>query len=152
MAKVTELVEELVNPICESIGLTLVDVEYVKKHDGYNLTIFIDKEGGITLDDCERLHNLIDVPLDELNPTKDAPYILNVSSCGLDRPLTKHKDYVRNIGKKVEFKYYAPVNGKKKLEGVIVSVEENKVIINDGKADIEVDLTKVASCIPVIEF
>ena len=152
MAKVTELVEELVNPICESIGLTLVDVEYVKKHDGYNLTIFIDKEGGITLDDCERLHNLIDVPLDELNPTKDAPYILNVSSCGLDRPLTKHKDYVRNIGKKVEFKYYAPVNGKKKLEGVIVSVEENKVIINDGKVDIEVDLTKVASCIPVIEF
>ena len=152
MAKVVELVEELVNPICESIGLTLVDVEYVKKHDGYNLTVFIDKEGGITLDDCEKLHNLIDEPLDELNPTKDAPYILNVSSCGLDRPLTKHKDYVRNIGNKVEFKYYAPVNGKKKIAGVIISVEENTVTINDGKCDIEVDLTKVASCIPVIEF
>ena len=152
MAKVIDLVEELVSPICKSVGLELVDVEYVKKHDGYNLTIFIDKEGGVTLDDCELLHNLIDEPLDELNPTKDAAYILNVSSCGLDRPLTKHKDYVRNIGKKVEFKYYAPVNGRKKIEGVIVSVEETKVIVNDGKEDIEIDLSKVASCLPVIEF
>ena len=152
MAKVIDLVEELVSPICKSVGLELVDVEYVKKHDGYNLTIFIDKEGGVTLDDCELLHNLIDEPLDELNPTKDAAYILNVSSCGLDRPLTKHKDYVRNIGKKVEFKYYAPVNGRKKIEGVIVSVGETKVIVNDGKEDIEIDLSKVASCLPVIEF
>lgn len=152
MAKVVDLVEELVEPICKSVGLELVDVEYVKKHDGYNLTIFIDKEGGVTLDDCELLHNLIDEPLDELNPTKDAAYILNVSSCGLDRPLTKHKDYVRNIGKKVEFKYYAPINGRKKIEGVIVSVDETKVIVNDGKEDIEIDLTKVASCLPVIEF
>lgn len=152
MAKVVDLVEELVEPICKSVGLELVDVEYVKKHDGYNLTIFIDKDGGVTLDDCELLHNLIDEPLDELNPTKDAAYILNVSSCGLDRPLTKNKDYVRNIGKKVEFKYYAPINGRKKIEGVIVSVEETKVIVNDGKEDIEIDLTKVASCLPVIEF
>lgn len=152
MAKVVELVEELVTPICQSIGLELVDVEYQKKHDGFNLTVFIDKEGGITLDDCEKLHNLIDGPLDELNPTNDAPYILNVSSCGLDRPLTKHKDYVRNIGKKVEFKYYAPINGKKVVEGTIVSVSETIVVINDGKQDVEIDLSKVASCLPVIEF
>ena len=72
--KISENIFRLVKPIAEGLGLELVEVEYVKKHDGMNLTVFIDKEGGVTIDDCEALHMAIDAPLDELNPTNDAPY------------------------------------------------------------------------------
>ena len=99
MKNVKQQVFDLVAPIAESFGLEVVEVEYAKKHDGMNLTVFIDKEGGITINDCETLHRAIDEPLDQLNPTDDQPYILNVSSLGLDRPLTTQRDFIRNKGK-----------------------------------------------------
>ena len=102
MKNVKQQVFDLVAPIAESFGLEVVEVEYAKKHDGMNLTVFIDKEGGITINDCEMLHRAIDEPLDQLNPTDDQPYILNVSSLGLDRPLTTQRDFIRNKGKEIE--------------------------------------------------
>ncbi len=152
MAKIVEEVEKLIEPIAISIGLEVVDIEYSKKYNGYNLSIFIDKQGGILVEDCEKLHNLIDAPLDELNPTNDVPYILNVSSCGIDRPLVKLKDYLRNVGSKVELKFYAPYNGKKVIEASIVNANEKEVVVNDGKEELTIEMNKIASCLPVIEF
>ena len=118
MKNVKQQVFDLVAPIAESFGLEVVEVEYAKKHDGMNLTVFIDKEGGITINDCETLHRAIDEPLDQLNPTDDQPYILNVSSLGLDRPLTTQRDFIRNKGKEIEVIFFAPYEGNKKLVGL----------------------------------
>ena len=71
MSKIAEEVEKLVAPIAESFGCELVEVEFAKKHNGDNLTIFIDKPGGVTLEDCEAVHNAVDLPLDELDPNED---------------------------------------------------------------------------------
>ena len=112
MGKVSEQVSALVTPIAESMGLTVLEVLYEKKFDGMNLTIVIDKEGGVTIDDCEMLHKAIDAPLDELDPIENS-YTLNVSSPGLDRPLKLDWDYKRNLGKKISVKLYKPLEGKK---------------------------------------
>ncbi|MBR2303370.1 MAG: ribosome maturation factor RimP, partial [Clostridia bacterium] len=94
-SKVCELVENLVLPFAEQCGVELVEVEYAKKVNGMNLTIFIDKEEGVSLNDCEKLHRLIDEPLDVLDPTDGKAYILNVSSLGIDRPLKTERDFKR---------------------------------------------------------
>lgn len=82
-------VEEKLTPIILNLGYELVDVEYSKKHSGSSLTVYIASATGISLDDCEKVHRAIDPILDELNPTGEEPYTLNVSSPGLDRPLVK---------------------------------------------------------------
>ena len=93
MSKISDDVQEFLTPIVNGCGCEIVEVEFAKKYNGDNLTIFIDKKGGVTLEDCERVHNAVDAPLDELNPTQDKPYTLNVSSPGIDRPIISDKDY-----------------------------------------------------------
>lgn len=112
MGKVVESVTELVTPIAEGMGLKVVEVTYKKCYDGMNLTIVIDKDGGVTIDDCERLHRAIDLPLDELDPIECA-YTLNVSSPGIDRPLTLPRDYKRNLDKDISVRLYKPLDGKR---------------------------------------
>ncbi|MCM1534135.1 MAG: ribosome maturation factor RimP, partial [Corallococcus sp.] len=119
MGKVSEQVYALVKPIADSFGLEVLEVLYEKKYDGMNLTVIIDKDGGVTIDDCEKLHRAIDEPLDDLDPIEDA-YILNVSSPGLDRPLKSERDYRRNLNKKILVKLYKPFDGKKSYEGLLV--------------------------------
>lgn len=151
-SRVVELVEPIVEKFANDLGVELVEVEYVKKPNGFNLTIFIDKAGGITIDDCEKLHNLIDEPLDELNPTNDQPYILNVSSCGLDRPLKTIKDYIRCKGREVEVKFYAPYEGKKSYVGFINGVEDDFLIIRDNDKIYNLPIDKIAAVLPIINF
>lgn len=137
-SKIIEEVENLVTPYAKSLDLNIADIEYEKKFNGMNLTIFISKDGGVTINDCEKLHKLINDPLDELNPTNDKPYILNVSSLGLDRPLKTSKDFKRNIGKMIEIKFYAPIDGQKKTEGILTDYNNNSITIkqNDHLKDI----------------
>ncbi|MCI6542246.1 MAG: ribosome maturation factor RimP [Firmicutes bacterium] len=130
MAKVLDIVEEKINPIIEKLGYEVVEVEYGKKVDGMNMTFYIDKKGGITLDDCEIVHKAIDGPLDEINPTGDEKYILNVSSCGLDRPLKSDKDLARNIGNEVDLKLYKAINKQKEFTGKLEAFDENTVTIS----------------------
>jgi ribosome maturation factor RimP len=134
MSKIKQMVMELAKPIAEKLGLEVVEVEYAKKHNGMNLTIFIHKEGGVTLADCERLHKLLDAPLDELNPTDDKPYILNVSSLGLDRPLKTKADFDRNIGKELHIKLYRAIEGKKEIKGTLIGFDDGiiKIMPSDG--------------------
>ena len=102
--KIEQSVYDKISPLVTELGYEIVDVEFVKKDGNDNLTIFVDVPTGMSLDDCERVHNAIDPLLDELDPTNGKPYVLNVSSPGLDRPFNKQRDYERNYGKEVEIK------------------------------------------------
>ena len=112
---VTESIEELVTPITEENRLELVDVEYKKEGKNWFLRIFIDKEGGVTVDDCTRvsreIEDLIDV--EEVVPTS---YVLEVSSPGLDRPLKKEKDFLRFKGKRAQVTTYTPIHEQKNFK------------------------------------
>ena len=100
-------VEALVRPIAEENGYELVDVEYVKEGKEWYLRIYADKEGGFSINDCVTLSRAVDQVLEEKDPIENA-YHLEVSSPGLDRPLKKNKDFVRNLNKLIEVRFYAP--------------------------------------------
>lgn len=151
MGKVAEQVTALVRPIAESMGLFVLEVTYEKRFDGMNLTVVIDKEGGVTIDDCERLHRAIDAPLDELDPI-DCAYTLNVSSPGLDRPLKLDWDYKRNLGKKITVKLYKPLDGKKSYLGVLRSYTEDSFVLDMGEKQITFNKKETAQVLPYIEF
>ena len=130
-------IEELVQPIIDSNNFELVDVEYVKEAGEYYLRIFVDKEGGISLNECEVVSRALSEILDIKDPIKDN-YYLEVSSPGLDRPLKKDKDFVRYQGRDVEIKLYKPLNGSKQFEGELVGLTEDKnikVVIDDEEVE-----------------
>lgn len=115
-------------PIIEANNLELVDVEYVKEGSDYYLRIYADKEGGITIGDCEIVNRALGDLLDVEDYIGDA-YILEVSSPGLTRPLKKENDFRRSIGKVVEIKTYTKINGAKEFEGELTAYDENSVTI-----------------------
>lgn len=145
MSKVVDIVKDFLIPYAKKCELEIVDVEYKKMENGYNLIIYIDKQGGVNIQDCVKLHKLINDPLDELDPTKGQPYNLSVSSCGLNRPLKTENDFLRAIGQKICIKFYLPYNGKKQIEGVLNNIS-NKIISLQIENDIQnIELEKVAS-------
>lgn len=115
--KVETKVELLMEELLKDSDFELVDVEYIKERDWY-LRIFVDKVGGIDLDDCRVLSEKLGAILDKENII-DGAYILEMSSPGLDRVLKKDKDFVRESGKKVDVTLYAPIDGKKVFTGVL---------------------------------
>lgn len=151
-SKVVEICEQKIVPLINELGYEVVEVEYAKKVDGMNLTFYIDKPEGIKIEDCEKVNNAITDPLDEINPTADASYILNVSSVGLDRPIKNYKDFLRNKDKKVEVTLYSAKNGKKKYQGLLKDFNDNKVEILTDEQVINFERKEVAVISPVIEF
>ena len=121
--------EALVSPIVEKYGFELVDVEYVKEGGSFYLRAYIDKPGGITVDDCETVSREFSDKLDEADFIEEA-YIMEVSSPGLGRPLKKEKDFKRNIGKEVEIRTYRPIDREKEFYGVLKAYDENSVTID----------------------
>lgn len=132
------------------MGIEIVDVEFSEKDR--SLTIFIETPAGVDLDTCEAFHNAIMDPIDEFDPTYDAPYTLNVSSPGLDRPFKTARDYERNLGKEVEVKLYAPLKGKKLLEGILDSFDETTVTIVSGGEQLRLPLNRIAKIHKAIKF
>ena len=128
------LTEELITPIIEAHHFELVDVEWVKEGSNWYLRVYIDKEGGITVDDCEIINREFGDVLDEKDYISEN-YIFEVSSPGLDRPLKKEKDFVRSIGKDVEIRLYKPIDKKKEYVGTLESYDKNSVTIalEDGQ-------------------
>lgn len=120
--------ESFLLPIIEENHFELVDVEYVKEAGNWYLRAYIDKEGGITVDDCEIISRRLGAWLDEKDFIADS-YILEVSSPGLLRPLKKDKDFARNIGKSVDIKLYKPLNKQKDFTGTIISYDKDTVTI-----------------------
>ena len=125
---------DFVQPILDRMGFELYDVEYVKEGSDYYLRIFIDKEGGITINDCVDVTREMNEILDREDYIKD-PFIFEVSSPGLDRPLKKDKDFDRNIGKQVEIKTYKPFDKQKEFTGVLKSHDSNTVTITFEDGD-----------------
>ncbi|MBQ7918034.1 MAG: ribosome maturation factor RimP [Clostridia bacterium] len=153
MSKISEKIEEFITPIVEELGYEIVEVEFAKKYNGDNLTVFIDKPGGgITINDCEAVHNAIDEPLDELNPTNDKPYTLNVSSPGIDRPIVTDKDYNRNKGEVLEVKLFEAIQKKKLFVGTLIDFNSETVTLDiDGKT-LEIERKKISKATKYINF
>lgn len=120
--------EMMAQPVIDQFGFELVDVEYVKEAGTWYLRFYIDKEGGITVDDCEAVSRIFSEKLDELDFIDDA-YIMEVSSPGLGRPLKKEKDYVRSMGKEIEIRTYRPIEKQKEFFGVLTAYDESSVTI-----------------------
>ena len=152
MSKIADAAEQVVRPIVEANGMELVEVEFKKLYGTPTITVYIDKPGGVSLDDCELIHRAIDGPMDELDPTEGAPYNLNVSSPGLDRPLKTLNDYKRKLGEKVEVSLYAPVEGKKKYIAVLDEAKEEEITLKEGEKTIKIQLKQIAAAKPYIEF
>ena len=151
---VKDSVTELVRPILEKLGYELVEVTYKKQHDAMHLTIYIDsdKEGGVSLDDTEIVANAIDAPLDELDPTAGAPFVLNVSSPGLDRPLKTDRDYQKKIGTEIEVSLYKAISGEKKWIGTLKGYEEGIVTLETKSGEIKLETKDIALAKPYITF
>lgn len=141
--KSTEEIEALLSPIAAEQGLEIVEVE-LKVSKNPSLTVYIDSESGVDLNACERFHRAIDAPLDELDPTFGAPYTLNVSSPGLDRPFKRERDFLKAVGDKVEAKLFAPMNGQKYFEGTLKSYDGTSVTLETDKGEVKLPLTRVA--------
>ena len=142
-------------PVAQSIGVEIYEIVF-RQGKNPSLTIFLDTdaEGGIDLDTCEKFHNAADPVLDDLDPTFGQPYTLNVSSPGLDRPFKKDKDYLRNIGKKVEVKLYAPHKGEKFFEAVLLeydSAAANVTLDKEGEV-FKLNLSQIVKMSQAIEF
>lgn len=149
---VVELTKKAVIGPLTDMGYELVDVEYEKQYGQMTLTVFIYKDGGVDLDDCEKVSRALDPVLDEVNPTQNQPYSFNVSSPGLDRPFKTQRDYERNYGQEVEVKLYAPLKGKKLYEGVLVKKEDNTfTILCEGK-EVTIECAKAAFVRPLVKF
>jgi len=136
--------EELINPLIEESGFELVDVEYVKEAGNYYLRVYIDKPGGITVDDCEVISRSFNDILDSEDYIEDS-YIFEVSSPGLGRPLKKDRDFERSIGKEVDIKLYKAVDHSKDFTGVLVSYDGNTVVIEtDDEKTISFEKKEIA--------
>ncbi|MBR5361047.1 MAG: ribosome maturation factor RimP [Lachnospiraceae bacterium] len=130
---IEERTENLLKPIAEACGVSIYDVEYVKEGSDMYLRAYIDKEGGVTIDDCESVSRALNDKLDEEDYIADA-YILEVSSPGLGRKLTKPRHFVQSIGQEVELKTYKAVDGDKEFTGILTGYDNGVITVDiDGK-------------------
>lgn len=141
-ADIEKKTEEFLLPILERMGFELVDVEYVKEAGEYFLRAYIDKEGGININDCVDVSREMNEILDREDYIADA-YTFEVSSPGLTRPLKKDRDYDRNIGRPIEAKTYAPFEGRKDFAGILkeytkdtVTIEEDNQVVTLNRKDL----------------
>lgn len=136
--------EKLLEPILQEFDFYLWDVEYVKEGADYYLRAYIDKEGGITIDDCVNVSRRLSDELDK-NEYIDEAYILEVSSPGLGRKLKKDKEFDRSIGRDVDIKFYKPVDGSKEICGKLVGYSKESITIEVGDGDREYARSEIAS-------
>lgn len=137
-------------PIASEVGVEIVDAEWDMRTRSF--TVFIDAEGGVDLNLCEKFHRAVDAPLDEFDPSFGESYTLNCSSPGLDRPFKTARDFEKHLGEKIEVRLYAPLDGKKYYEGVLLSFSEGAFTIatDKGEKTFQVEKTaKVCLCIEV---
>ena len=135
--------EELLSPITDELGIEVVDVEFVKEAGEYYLRVLIDKEGGVTINDCEDVSRRLDTILDEKDYIEES-YILEVSSPGLGRQLKKDKDFIRENGKEVDIKLFKAVEKSKEYIGILKGFDAQHVTIEIEGSDVVFDRTNIA--------
>jgi len=150
-APVTQSVIELIEPGLLAKGLELVDVEFKKEGKNWILRVFIDKEGGVTLEDCQKVSSLVG-DLIEVEEVIEPAYTMEVSSPGLNRVLKKEKDFIRFSGKKIGVQCHAPLNGRKKFTGILKDFKNQSIHLEvDGQLQI-ISINRVAKANLVIEI
>ena len=150
-APVTQSVIELIEPGLLAKGLELVDVEFKKEGKNWVLRVFIDKEGGVTLEDCQKISRLAG-DLIEVEEVIEPAYTMEVSSPGLNRVLKKEKDFIRFSGKKIGVQCHAPLNGRKKFTGILKDFKNQSIHLEvDGQLQI-ISINRVAKANLVIEI
>ncbi|MBQ4244786.1 MAG: ribosome maturation factor RimP [Clostridia bacterium] len=123
-----ETVRQIAEPIAESLGLELWDVRFVKEGVSWYLRIFIDKEGGVGIEDCENMSRAIDAPLDEADPIEQS-YCLEVSSPGLERELVRDAHFEKYKGEKIKVKFIRPQNGKREYGGILEDYDGRNITL-----------------------
>ena len=149
--KITEIVAGFAKPVVESCGCELWDVEYVREGSDYFLRLYIDKEGGVDISDCEKISRAVDPILDEKDPIQDS-YHFEVCSAGLERALKRPGDFERFMNSPIMIKLYRPRNGLKELPGILRGYEGGRVTAECGKEMITFEKSEVALVRLRVEF
>ena len=149
--KVTELVASFSQPIVEANGCKLWDVEYVREGSERFLRLYIDKDGGVSIDDCEAIARGVDPILDEKDPIAES-YHFEVCSAGLERALRRPSDFVQFMDSPVLVKLYRPYNGLKEIPGILRGYEDGRVTVEAGKETITFEKSQVALVRLRVEF
>ena len=149
--KTTDLVAKLALPVVEEAGCTLWDVEYVREGSERFLRVYIDKQGGVNITDCETVARAMDPILDEADPIAES-YHFEVCSAGLERALKRPADFEQFMGSPVLVKLYRPRNGLKEIPGVLRGYEDGKVTVEAGKETITFEKSEVALVRLRVEF
>lgn len=149
--KITEQVASFAQPIVESHGCSLWDVEYVREGSERFLRLYIDKEGGVNINDCEAIARAVDPILDEKDPIPES-YHFEVCSAGLERPLKRPGDFEKFMGSPILVKLYRPRNGLKEIPGILRGYEDGKVTVEAGKETITFEKSEVALVRLRVEF
>ncbi len=132
MSKISDKVEALARPVVEEEGCELWSVEYVKEAGTWYLRVYIDKEGGVGIADCEAISRRLDPILDEADPVPDS-YVFEVGSAGAERELKRPSDFERYIGSEVEVKLYQPCNGRKTLVGTLDGYSDGNMTVSGAE-------------------
>ena len=142
MAKVTDKVYEIIEPAVLSLGVTLWDVRFVKEGASYYLRVYIDKAGGVTIDDCVAVSHAIDPLIDEADPI-DKQYYLEVCSPGVERELTRDWHFSAANGERVRIKLFSAIDGKKEFSGILKTEGDSVTLITDD-GEIKTERSKIA--------
>ena len=143
MSKLTDKIAEIARPVVEEEGCSLWDVEYVREAGTWYLRVFIDRDGGVSIDDCERVSRRLDPILDEEDPIPDS-YVFEVGSAGADRELKRPRDFEQFMGSEVEVKLYRPVDGSKHYTGTLSGYEAGAVSLTVGEKTLRFPKEQVA--------
>ena len=149
--KVTDIVTEFAKPIVEQHGCTLWDVEYVREGSERFLRLYLDKEGGVDINDCEAISRAVDPILDEKDPIQES-YHFEVCSAGLERALKRPSDFERFMGSPIMVKLYRPRNGLKEIPGILRGYEDGRVTVEAGKETITFEKSELALVRLRVEF
>lgn len=144
MAKADEALEKLALDVCERHGVYIYNTEYKKEGSEYFLRLYIDKDGGVTIEDCENVSREISPMLDDLTFIKEA-YIFEVSSPGIDRALTRDWHFEKVMGEEIEIKLFAPLDGKKEITGVLTGYSDGVITVLENDKEITIEKSKAAS-------
>lgn len=143
MKKVTETVAELARPVVEANGCSLWDVEYVREAGQWYLRVFIDKEGGVDILDCENISRTVSDLLDEADPIEGS-YVFEVGSAGAERPLKRPSDFEQFMGADVLLKTYKPRDGRKEFSGVLAGYDDGAVSLTVGGETLRFEKPEIA--------
>ena len=144
MSKAEEMLEKIAQPVCSELGVYIYETEYKKEGGNYFLRLYIDKEGGVTIEDCENVSRMVNPLLDENDFIKEA-YIFEVSSPGIDRILSRQWHFEKVIGEDIDIKLFAPIGGSKELCAKLLGYDGKIIKVEHEGQQLEIDKKQAAS-------